>query len=490
VHSSGFNGDRAEVAVRLGTRVLGRATVSLGAAPQDTPVDFAIVPSAEGRQMLSVEVSSLPGELTVNNNRFDVPVTVLRSKMNVVAIAGGPSPDAAFIRRTLEADENVTLHPFTETVAGAFQEGRLTGDTLRQSDCVVLIGYPRSSSDPAVVNAIGQAAETGRPIFVILGRTVDPSALGALAPVLPFTVRDAQTAELQVFAAVPESKRLHALVRTTAADAWGKLPPVFRWQSGFAAKPESEVLALVRYQNTVLGEPFILVRNVNGRKSLAVTAYGLWRWKMLGDVSAGTDRVFDAFVGNAVRWLTTREDRRPIRVQAIRTTFTAAEPIEFAGDVFDESFRPIEDAGVTVVVRGGGKSAETTLVPLGNGQYAGSMEPLPQGEYVTAATITVGGRTVGTDSGAFSVRAMTVEFLETKMDKLLLQQIAARTGGRYVDAASVEGLEAAIRSAPGFEPQDRVRTSELQLWNVGWMMGTVIAVFAAEWTLRKRQGMM
>jgi hypothetical protein len=76
------------------------------------------------------------------------------------------------------------------------------------------------------------------------------------------------------------------------------------------------------------------------------------------------------------------------------------------------------------------------------------------------------------------------------MNKLLLQQIADRTGGRYYDVNALSSLPEDVGSLPGFRPREIVRSSEIELWNRSWMLAAVVLVFASEWFLRKRNGML
>jgi hypothetical protein len=76
------------------------------------------------------------------------------------------------------------------------------------------------------------------------------------------------------------------------------------------------------------------------------------------------------------------------------------------------------------------------------------------------------------------------------MNKLLLQRIADRTGGRYYDVKDLGSLPEEIASLPGFRSREIVRSSEIELWNRSWVLAGIVLVFAAEWFLRKRNGML
>ncbi|MGB2866892.1 MAG: vWA domain-containing protein [Bacteroidota bacterium] len=500
VRSSGYQGERVEVILRQtpvagqSGEVLDRKVLTLEQGTADYPVEFSFVPQQEGTQKFSVEVSRLNDELTERNNRVDFFTKVLKSKMRVVLVAGGPSQDAAFIRRALQGDENVEVRPFIEKLNGQFYEGSFTRQTVEEADCIVVTGFPTASSSPQAISGIADAVTSGKPLFIVLGRTVDFSKLRSFESALPFSTLQVTPNEFQTFITIQESQRNNPIIKLASnqnpVDAWSKLAPIFRLQATFKSKPESEVIGLARIQSVTMQEPLLISRNVNHRKSIAVLGYGVWRWDMLSDPGSGTEHLLDQFLGNSVRWLTTREDDRRLRVHPSKEFFSVQDPVEFVAQVYDESYQPVDDARVTVSVARKNETNELTLLTLGNGQYEGIIDRLEEGDYAYTAKVTRNGVEAGTERGSFSVGSLNVEFQETRMNKPLLEQIAAHTGGKYYESTSLQSLASDIAALPNFKPRELTTAREFELWNSQEMMILAIALFALEWFLRKRKGML
>jgi hypothetical protein len=265
---------------------------------------------------------------------------------------------------------------------------------------------------------------------------------------------------------------------------------VFRLQGNFRPKIESEVLATIRLKSVTLNDPFIVTRNVNKTKSLAVLGYGLWRWNMMSDAGSGTDQILEQFILNAVRWLTTQEDSRRIRVQSSKHVYTTQDAVEFIAQVYDANYQPVDDAQVEVHVQRGSETSLIVLNALGSGQYQGEFEALREGEYKFTATVVANGAAIGSDQGTFSVGGLNAEFLETRMNKSLLQQIAAQTGGRYYDGDNVSSLAQDVTTMPHFKSRDISTSATIEIWNSRWMLVLVVFIFSLEWFLRKRNGML
>jgi len=494
VHSAGFGGERVQVSLRTGTLILDEKDLTLDAGTRDYLVPLSWVTEKEGMQKCTAEVSSLPGELTAQNNHLNFFIKVLKSKLRVALIAGAPSQDAAFIRRVMTGDKNIEIIPFIEQNDGQFYENSLNLEALKATDCVALVGFPTEHSTPQSLQTVLAAADFEKPFLILLSRTMDVGKLHTLDPLLPFRVENALRNELQVFAAVPESQRNNPILKMSDAnntvELWSKLPPVFRQQGVFRPKVESEVLASVRLQSIPLADPFIVTRNVNKKKSLAVLGYGLWRWDMLSDAGSGTNQFLERFIGNAVRWLTTQEDSRRIRVQSSKQMYTTQDGVEFTAQVYDDSYQPMENAHIEVQVKNGSETNTVVLDALGSGQYQGQFESLREGDYTFTASVTANGGVLGSDHGTFSVGGLNAEFLDTRMNKSLLQQIAAQTGGRYYDGDMFDSFAHDVTSMSNFKPHDVSKSAEIEIWNARWMLLLVLCVFALEWFLRKRNGML
>lgn len=489
--SSGYNEERTEVTLRQGGAVLDQKTVTLQPGTREYAVSLSFIPAREGVQKFTVDVSRLPGELTAQNNTITFFTKVLKSKMKVLLVAGSPNQDVAFIRRALAGDQNVELKSLIEQKSGDFYGGPLNDREISDADCMVLIDYPNATTSRSSLSLVQQAVDGSKPFLFVLSRTIDFDKLHSLEAALPFVIGETTTNEYQTFIAIPDPQRGNSILRLTkgSIDGWSKLAPAFRIQSVFRAKPESEILGTVRIQSVSTADPFFVTRNVNHKKSFAVLGYGLWRWKMYSEPGSGTENLLDEFLSNTVRWLTTREDDRRFKVQPVKSAFGGQEPIEFTGQVYDQNYQPIDNTTIQVTISHGKETTEITLNPLGNGQYDGVVDHLNEGDYSFTAKEIQNGKQVADDKGTFSVGGLNIEFLNTRMNKVLLQQIAARTGGKYYDTDVLGTLPRDISALPNFKSHELTNQREFDLWNSQWALTLIIVLLAMEWFIRKRNGM-
>ena len=494
VKSSGYHNETVEVTLQEGSTTLDHAIVKLSEGTNEYPVHLFFEPKEEGEKKITVTVSKLPGELTDRNNTRSLYVKVLRNKLRLILFGGEPNADIPAIRQIFLEDQHFGVRSFIQKAGGGFYEGSSIQSVLDSADCILFVGFPTQVSGTALLQQIHDHIEKHKtPLLYVGGKTVDYQKLNMFETFLPFGWSGINPVETYVFPSIPEVRANHPLITLegtmTAAD-WQQLPPIYKTQTAFRAKPEGAVLATTRIQDVVLNEPLLASRSIGGQKSFAVTGYGIWHWQLLAQDNPKTERFLPAFLVNVVRWLTTSEDEKKVRIAPVKETFTTAEPVAFEGQVYDDQLRPVDHADVTVELHRGSEQFQLPLNSAGSGRYEGSLDGLGEGEYSYTAKAIATGAVLGEDQGRFSVGQVNVEFLETKMNKSLLEQMAYRTGGKYYDINNTSSLAGDMASGVAFTSKKNTEASEIEMWNWRYLAACIILLLAAEWFLRKRSGML
>ena len=108
IDDQGANGRTAEVTVRRDGEILETRTVPVG-VPQrvDIPIPHG------GPNIVEIEASALPGELTLVNNRAVDSIDGVRDKLRVLLVSGEPNAGERTWRNLLKSDASVDLVHFT-----------------------------------------------------------------------------------------------------------------------------------------------------------------------------------------------------------------------------------------------------------------------------------------------------------------------------------------------------------------------------------------
>jgi hypothetical protein len=497
IKASGISQRPVTVSLLEDGKRLDERTISVPAAagPTEIPVQFMYSPKSEGAKKLTVTLSPVEGELTAKNNSRSVLVKILKKKMSIVVIAGAVSPDVAAVMQTLDADDNIEAQLFYQLPNGNFRSrssDRELPASMTDADALVMIGFPTVATSPASLEMIRTSiVAQSLSLLFITQRTLDVQKLRSIEPLLPFTIASERMDEQTVLPSVSAAFKFHQLLQNDQS-SWDKLPPVFYSLPTFAAKPEAQTMVSVKIQNVPLANPFFVVRNIGAMKSAAVLGYGIYRWKVLAGSAEETKGFFVGWFGSLVRWLATREQDKFLRVDPSKGFFSQGERIEFSGQVYSESYQPVDDAEVQVTMRplNGAERFETSMNALGSGLYEGSFDGLLEGEYTFSAAAVKSGDTLGTTGGRISVGEQSIEFAETKMNKTLLQQLAGASGGMYADASAFDQLMEKILARPEMTTRVRTRTTEFELWTLPSLLTIIVLLFGIEWLVRKQSGML
>jgi len=492
LRSEEAGGETVTVRLQADGETLDAKEVRLPSGTGEVPVDLAFTPTEAGLQRLRVEVTGISGEATERNNRRSVSVRVLESKRSVLVLAAAPSPNFAAVRRVLEQNANTEVTARTPRPGGRFLEGPLPDD-LSAFDVIVCAGFPSDAVPGSVVDRVAAAADDGRPMVFLLDRQTDLTAWrDAFGSVLPVTVETVRSGFTDAAFRPDEGRRQHPVydIDGAALDLFRQLPPLQTPNARFSATPDATVLATPVVRDVSLDDPLLVLRSRAGQRSAALLGTGTWRWANLPRDLSDAEPLWPGLLSNLVRWAAVRQDDRPVRVRPVESTFGGGEPVSFTGQVYDESLNPVEDASVKVTVTAADSSQYPyTMEASGNGQYNLDVGLLPEGTYSYTATARRDGAALGTDRGQFSVGALTLEYRETKANAAFMRQIAARSGGISLSADRIADLPQRLAASGSYEPTTVTETREAKLWQASLFLAAILLLLAAEWTLRKRFGL-
>ncbi|MFN3596677.1 MAG: hypothetical protein ACK41D_05340 [Rubricoccaceae bacterium] len=492
VRATGFAGQATRVTLSQGGRVLASAPLTLPPDGVEAEVELAAVPTAPGPARFTLSVTPLTGEATTRNNTLTADVRVLEDRRRVLVVAAAPGPDLPALRAALEADRSLDVTLRTQRAPGTFYEGPLPDD-LGRFDLLVLAGYPGRAADEPTAARLAAAAARGLPVLFVLSAQTNLTALGRLfgeaLPVMPALPRPSLA---EATAAPTATGRAHPVLEGAGVspDALARLPPVLASETRWALQPGAQTLLAVRRGGQTLEAPLLVVRQDGTRRAAALLGAGTWRWQALPEDLADLGAAYSSLVSALVRWTTSRQDRRPVRVRADRALFGERERVTFSGQVYDENLRPLDGAEIRLSVRGPAGRAQTLAMrAVGAGRFVADAGPLPPGAYTFTAEATRDGARLGEDRGTFGVGRLAAEFQEPGTDLPLLRQVAARSGGALVPLDSLPAFVRGLRADGRLEPRLTEQRAETPLLHLPWLLGLVVLLLAAEWVLRKRSGM-
>ena len=455
-------------------------------------INFTYNPQNGGEKKLTIDVSNLKGEFTSANNKKIFYINVLSNKIKVLLISGAPSPDLSFIKNTLTEDKNLSVNSITQIGSNNYLEKNNREALIDSSQILFLIGFPTKETSNDFLNKIYDAIHNkSKPFFITLSGNTDFSRLKQFQSELPFTAAKTGAGFTEVQPNISPGELSNPLIQNNAQnpiDAWNNLPPVFQPNANYKSKPEDEVISTVKINNVPINTPLIITRRLGSKRSIAVLAKDIWKWKL--QTADENLNLFDNFILNSVKFLNTSDKQKQVTIKTSKKNYSTGENIDFTGQVYDETFNPVSNAEVNVKVSGEKENYDLTLSAVGNGLYEGSLQINKPGNYNFSGEALREGNKLGTDSGKFNVGEIDIEMINPQMNYEFLNSLANETGGKFYNSSNYNQLFSLIKDLNKKASKEKINVSEIKLWSNEWLMAIAILLFALEWFFRKQAGML
>ena len=497
-NSVGFSNVEVRVSLLEDGKKIAEQLVNLHSDRTNYTLIFEYNPIKEGIRKLTATITELENEITHRNNTHSEYVKVLKNNRKVVMFAGSPSPDFSFIKRVLDDEKGLEIITYIQKKGAEFYI-QPSQQAITSADVIIFCGFPINSTPNNVLTMIKTELDKGKSFMFVAGLTTDYSKLKMFENNIPFQVVSSKQNEFMVSPLINIDALANPILRVTGTDEdislWNKLPPIFRTETFVKVNPESEVLSTMKINNVEFKEPLLITREFQNSKQVAIMGYGLYRWKMLGYASnealGRTDApdLFEILIDNAYRWLSVKEQNKLVNIRTTKKHFNQGEKIEFIGDLYDASYIPIENANIKIDIGTNENKREISMTSIGNGRYLGSVEGLPQGDFSFTANATLGSRNLGNDNGRFSIGELAIEYQNLKQNVALLKLISDRTLGKYYDGTDLSAISEDIMNSNTFTDRPVSLQSEFLLWNWLGLLIIAILLFATEWFIRKRTGL-
>jgi len=518
----GFGNEEVPLALRREGTVVARATVKLESGKERYTVPLAFAPDTIGTFVFTVAAPVYPGEAVAENNARSFVLRVIRDRVRVLLVAGRPSWDERFLRGLLKQDPNVDLISFfilrtstntpgpqDELSLIPFPVPEIFGEQLRTFDAVFFVDFAyqpyRSLDIERYLPALSAYVRNGG-AFAMLGgeQSFSDGHYGetSLADILPVDTPDglAMTSE-SVHPRLTVEGRRHPVTSLASGDganeaAWAALPPLPDLNRTRQLAAPSGASVLLEAPSVVVDgrpAPVVAVREVGSGRTLAVTTDSSWFWGFLAAGEGGTNRAYQRFWNNALRWLVRDPALTPVQVEPDKPAVEPGEPVGLSVSVRAPDYGPgagtpvsaelVAEDGHAVAhgeaVAGPDGVAHLELAPPGPGAYkvvasAGprcGSPPCPAGAPAEQAT------------AAVAVRAAGPEDLDAAPRPDLLRAVAEATGGAFSNGDRLPEVRLA-------EPEvvEIGRRKDVPIWDRALFLCGLVLALSAEWVLRRRWG--
>lgn len=504
----GLDGRRLKVTCRFGDETVGTTELQIAGATATPAVRFEHIPLDAGFHRLAITaelVGEKPEELDGNPQAGKL-VHVTDRETRILYIEGKYRYESKFITRAIGTEKKYAIHRVTITGPAAGGTAALPGDDLDEwlrYHAVILGDIAPDTFSPRQIEIMRTLVlDYGKGLCMIGGTRSFGNGVWQktpLADVIPIDCA-ASTGDIKgPIKPLPTAEgRRSSIMRIAPGnddlrDAWNALRPMPGANKLAGVKPAATILA--EYENT----PMIVSQRVGTGRSLAVAFDTTWRWALSppperpGAVDgAAVLRRFWRQVAEFLAaprgnlWVhTDRIEYDLTRLRKERRTIDITAGIEDARGVPVVGTQP----QLTLTVPGGTTTAIPVTIDRKNRRFTASLPPPgTPGTYTIDAAADINGKPMKAKQ-VFVLQYRNLESRDVLADFDLLRNMADIGRGRFVPLAQLEELlhELDSRTEPNVK---KIYATEDLLAGWRWpLIIFIIVLLCAEWTLRKRWGL-
>ncbi|MCF8241037.1 MAG: hypothetical protein K9J16_06600 [Melioribacteraceae bacterium] len=486
IFNYGFENERVRVSLFVDNRLNKQSDLTLTNTGL-SEVDFNFIPDEKGERKISIQVSQIDGESTFENNSKIFFVDVLDNRLNVLVI-GTPSPDFSFIKNSLAIDKDIDVNAFAQISEDIFTPGDNYMSLIDSADILFLVGFPNSNTPNSIIERVKSKISNAAPFFIITADGIDLNLLSNFENYLPMKTGmiDYGFTEVQ-----PWMDDFGSTIFNSGSfdeSVIKNLPPLLKSNSEFIPKVESEIWMRTKIKNVNFEDPLILSRAAGKFRSAAVLAKNIWRWKLAYNPEG--DNVYDNLFSSITKWLNIKSDQKQVNAAATKRIYTQGENIEFTGQVYDQTFNPVDNADMVIKIKSDGNSYNVPMNSIGNGNYEGKLDINKPGDYTFIAAAELDGFQLGKDNGSFTITEIDLEQTDLRMNKDFLQTLANVTAGDFYYINYSDDLIPKLEKRINQSEVIKINKSEFEILNSDYILIIIITLLGIEWFLRKRAGML
>jgi len=497
----------AQLKVYDGDAILASESIELPAQAGVTTRWIDIDVGDAGIRDLRFALDPVGGETNLINNVQLRPMEVPRSRRSVLYVEGEPRWEYKFLRRAVDPEGAIRVATLLRTTPNKFyRQGLSSGDELDGDD--LGDAFPTTEEelfayDALIIGSLEATALTeeqhemikefvsrrgGTLLMLGAERGLADGGWGTtvVSDVLPAVLPAAAEPTFERF---PSKALLPAdgqslITRFDADDEvnarlWSEMPELPHIQvidPDEDLKPGVEVLLDAELRGETVP---LLFRHRYGQGSAYILAGGTWRWQMGLD---HTDQRQETFWRQLLQAMTASVPT-PVTLTSERVYYGDQAAISFRADVRDREYQPASAATVALTVDepgGGQRNYTMQAVPGAPGRYEYTVDADLTGIYRFEAEASLDGEELGRSRLAIRREDGISEHFQVQQNRVLLERLAAATGGRYFTLDEADEIPEAVQ----FSDAGIVERRLLELWNMPILFLLLLVMKGGEWIVR------
>jgi len=462
---SGTKSIDANFRIAQGNSVLSTQTIRFSPSTKSAVINVLLPADKVGLQLFKASITSKETEKNTYNNTKNFAVEVIDQKTSIAIVSAINHPDLGALKRAIESNAQRKV-----TIVNPNEVKALT-------DYNVLILYQPTVEFKSVFEANKNAAIN---TFIITGTNTDFTFLNQQQNSLVFRM---STQKEDYVAAYNNQFNLFALDDI----GFEAFPPLQHAFGTVTVNANVSVLLSSRIRNIDTNAPLLSFSENQGRRTAFLLGENIWKWRLQSHVDRKTFEKFDIFADKIIQFLASDNARKSLVVQH-ESFYNSGDALEITAQFFNKNYEFDEKARLTIsVTNKATKQSKRYDLLKTNNAYKVNLDGLPAGQY-NFSVKELNSNTVY--NGYFEVLDFNIEKQFVNPDLAQLRQLATQTGAQVYYPDQVKQLIAALLKNENYKAIEREIVKKTPLIEAVWLLILIAVSLAAEWFIRKYNGLM
>lgn len=426
-----------------------------------------------GIQRYSVEVSHLEKEITYENNSSDFYIEVIDSRQKILILANAPHPDLAVLKQSIFLNKNFDV-----------KVEYLKNYSANLSDYNLVILHQIPSTNFSSNKVFSKIKKEKVPYWLITGAVTDYKLLNTLQENVSITLSAENRNEATAF--YNKNFNIFTLDPNTVIKL-SRFPPLAVPFGNFKTGANSTALLFQQIGAVETAYPILSFSENFGVKSAIFIGDGLWRWKLHDFLENKNNAAFNEIFTKTINYLALKSDKRKFRVASPKNLFYEGEAVIVEAELYNENYELINTPAVSLVLLNEKKESFPLVFNRTSNAYSIKTTSLPIGNYNYLAKTTFNNKKYSAE-GAFSIKALHLEALQTKANHKVLYQLAEKTGGKVFYPNELDQLKELLLNKEDIKTTLYESFKTRPIINLKAIFYLVLLLLSIEWFTRKYFG--
>lgn len=453
------------VSLKMNGKIVHKENLKLNADVNFKTIAIQIDANSVGIKNLEVEVSQLVEERNVKNNRRATSIEVIDEKTKIALISDILHPDLGALKKAIESNEQREVSILKSSAINSVLE-----------DVDLFIFYqPTAKFKQSFDFAKSKNANT----FIITGSQTDYTFINKLNVGIELETGYPQQ---EVFGLLNNAFAKYDITNFDLTD----YPPLVSDAGPILITSPFETLLGTQIKGLNIQQPLLSVIDENGSKRAVLIGENIWKWRVQTYRNTNEFVNFDEFIGNLIRYLTSSKNKSRLNVD-YEKVYQGSNNTVITATYFDEAFLFDKNAKVSIrVTNTDTQKIQINPMVLKNGFFEADLSNLVAGEYDFVVSVEKESKI---EKGSFVISEFDMENQFVSSDNLKMEKLAINSGGKIFYPAQIDVLLKDLSTNDAYVPTEKSTENIVSLIDFKFLLGIIVFAFAAEWFIRKYNGL-